>query len=79
MSGQIMTRRELSTFNGRDGRPTYVAYKGVVYDISGSPLWEEGEHQYAHAAGDDLTEELEFAPHADEVFARFPVVGTLRE
>jgi predicted heme/steroid binding protein len=74
-----MTRAELATYNGRDGQPTYVAYKGLIYDVSSSPQWEEGEHLLAHGAGDDLTEQLQYAPHGEEVLARFPVVGILVE
>ena len=35
------TIRELKEFNGRDGKPTYVAFKGKVYDVSGSSLWTD--------------------------------------
>lgn len=76
---RTFSRSELATYNGRDGRPTYVAYKGKVYDVSTSAMWPEGEHQFAHAAGDDLTGDMDFAPHGEEVLERFPVVGALRD
>ena len=28
----------LSEFNGKDGKPTYVAHEGKVYDVSASKL-----------------------------------------
>ena len=74
-----MTRKELAGFDGRDGRPAYVAVSGTVYDVSASPLWPNGDHQGAHQAGGDLTEELKSAPHVRAVIERFPVVGRLEE
>ena len=73
---RTFTREELQAFNGRDGRPTYAAFNGKVYDVSTSPLWEEGEH-FEHFAGKDLTDELPEAPHGEEVFENFLVVGEL--
>jgi predicted heme/steroid binding protein/uncharacterized membrane protein len=74
-----MTHEELSRYDGKEGRAAYVAYKGVVYDVSQSPMWEGGEHQGEHKAGVDLTRMMRYAPHGDEVFERFAVVGTLEE
>jgi predicted heme/steroid binding protein len=72
------TRAELKQFDGRDGRPVYAAYRGKVYDVSPSPLWTEGQH-FEHFAGADLTDELADAPHGEEVFENFPVVGDLAD
>ncbi|MBU2009049.1 MAG: pyruvate ferredoxin oxidoreductase [Chloroflexi bacterium] len=69
------TPKELSTFDGRQGRPAYIAYKGKVYDISASPLWRGGAHQDQHLAGRDLTAELAEAPHGEENLAGLPVMG----
>lgn len=74
-----MTSEELARHDGREGRSTYVAYKGKVYDVSESPLWQGGEHEGMHKAGADLTPMMEGAPHGAEVFARFAVVGTLED
>ena len=73
---QTFTRQGLEAFNGKDGRPTYAAFGGKVYDVSASPLWEDGQH-FEHFAGKDLTDELADAPHGEEVFERYPVVGEL--
>lgn len=72
-----MNATELSRHDGRDGRPAYVAVSGKIYDVSASPLWRGGNHQGAHQAGQDLTEELKKAPHVRAVIERFPVVGEL--
>lgn len=72
------TIRELKEFNGRDGKPTYVAFKGKVYDVSGSSLWTDGAHRGRHVAGGDLTPGMVNAPHDEAVLSRFPVVGQIR-
>ena len=72
-----MTREELKKFNGKNGAKAYVAYEGKVYDVSGSYLWANGEHEGEHSAGEDLTEMMKNAPHGKGVFNDFPVVGTL--
>jgi predicted heme/steroid binding protein len=74
---RTFTRGQLSEFNGKEGRPAYVAYKGKVYDVTGSFQWKEGNHWVIHEAGTDLTREMEDAPHFDDVFAGFMIIGTL--
>ena len=74
-----MTKSELAGFDGRDGRAAYVAVGGTIYDVTASPLWQGGDHQGAHQAGQDLTEALKGAPHVRAVVERFPVVGRLEE
>jgi len=76
---RIFTERELSQFDGTRGRPAYIAYEGVVYDVSASPLWRGGLHQDLHYAGTDLTRTLRKAPHTIEVFTHATVkrVGRL--
>lgn len=71
------TREELRNHCGGNGLPVYVAYDGLVYDVSDSYVWEMGEHQEAHEAGHDLTDEMGDAPHEPDVLENFPVVGEL--
>jgi predicted heme/steroid binding protein len=74
---QNFTREELAAYNGKDGKPAYVAFQGKVYDVTESYLWQDGHHQARHEAGGDLTDELEEAPHEAELLDDFPIVGTL--
>lgn len=71
-----LSASELSAFDGKDNRPAYVGYKGLIYDVSTSPLFDDGAH-YGHLAGRDLTAAMAGAPHGDELLAPFPVVGKL--
>lgn len=70
------TRSQLALRNGNDRDDIWCAYSGLIYDVSSSRLWRNGKH-YEHWAGQDLTDELAEAPHADWVFAKFPIVGKL--
>lgn len=76
MSLPVYTRSQLALRNGQDKPQIWVAYRGTIYDVGKSRLWRDGKH-YEHWAGQDLTEEMEDAPHADDVFKRFEVVGVL--
>jgi predicted heme/steroid binding protein len=71
------TREELAQCHGLDGAPAYIAYKGIVYDVSRSFLWRRGRHQVRHPVGAVYTTELELAPHGPELFERLPVAGIL--
>jgi len=71
------TLDELKQHDGRDGRPAYFAYKGKVYDVTESYLWISGDHQGQHEAGRDITSEMAFAPHGEEMLERVKLIGTL--
>jgi predicted heme/steroid binding protein/uncharacterized membrane protein len=67
----------LCQFDGKDGRPAYIAYKGIIYDVTKSRLWKNGSHLAKHAAGNDLTELLKTAPHGEDKILSLPQVGKL--
>lgn len=64
--------------NGQDKPEIWVAFRGIVYDVTNSRLWRKGKH-YEHWAGQDLTTELADAPHSEAVFERFQAVARLKE
>ena len=72
-----LTLQELSRFDGKEGRPAYIAYRGNVYDVTDSFLWMGGRHQALHQAGEDLTDVLDDAPHGLDLLERVPWIGTL--
>ncbi len=55
------TVEELSQFDGKNGKPAYIAYKGRVYDVSDSYQWIDGEHLGEYNAGKDLTPQMDAA------------------
>ena len=69
---------QLALRNGQDKPQIWVAYEGLIYDVSISRLWREGKH-YEHWAGQDLTDELADAPHNANVFDKFVVIGRLKK
>ena len=71
------TLEELAKYNGKNMKAAYVADQGIVYDVSNSYLWKNGEHK-GHHAGRDLTEEISKAAHGPGALMGFPVVGTLK-
>ena len=73
-----LTPAELARLDGVAGRPACFAYDGLVYDVTASFLWRGGRHQVLHRAGRDLSGSLAGAPHGADLFARVPVVGSLR-
>ncbi len=70
------SRSQLALRNGQDRDEIWVAYQGIIYDVTISRLWGSGKH-YEHWAGQDLTDELPDAPHTEHVFERFKAIGKL--
>lgn len=73
---RVFSAEELAAFDGKEGRLAYVGYENLIYDVTTSPLFEEGKH-FSHLSGQDLTEFMANAPHGGEAFAEFAVVGRL--
>ena len=67
---ETYTRQQLALRNGQDREEIWVALDGEIYDVSASRLWKKGQH-YEHWAGQDLTDELQDAPHTAKVFDKF--------
>ena len=72
----LYTKSQLALRNGQDRPEIWIAYKGVIYDVTPSRLWFNGKH-YEHWAGQDLTAELTDAPHDDWVFQNLKAIGRL--
>lgn len=70
------TIAQLALKNGQDSEEVWIAYKGTIYDVTRSKLWQKGQH-YEHWAGQDLTHELKDAPHTVRVFEKFTKVGKI--
>jgi predicted heme/steroid binding protein/uncharacterized membrane protein len=70
---------ELAQYNGENGNPIYIAHQGKVYDVTNSKLWKGGAHMKRHRSGEDLTTDLQAAPHNADVLERYPQVGVLKK
>ena len=74
---RTFTLEELAGFDGKNGRPAYVAVNGIVYDVTNNRAWAAATH-FALTAGKDYT--AEFAScHAGQqsILATLPIVGRL--
>jgi predicted heme/steroid binding protein/uncharacterized membrane protein len=67
---KIISEDELHAGDGQEGRPTYVAVDGKVYDVTHSRMWKGGLHVRRHQAGHDLTADMATAPHDASVLTR---------
>jgi predicted heme/steroid binding protein len=76
VSELTFTKAQLALHNGQDKPEIWIAYLGVIYDVTHSKMWRNGKH-YEHWAGQDLTDELPDAPHNARVFEKLKVIGRL--
>ncbi|MDP2174770.1 MAG: cytochrome b5 domain-containing protein [Bacteroidota bacterium] len=74
---QQYTLQQLALRNGQDKPEIWVAFNGKIYDVTESRLWRDGKH-YEHWAGQDLTLEIDKAPHTKSVFEKFECIGILK-
>ncbi len=74
----LYSRAQLALRNGQDKPEVWIAYKGLIYNVTNSRLWHKGTH-YEHWAGQDLTDELKDAPHTEMVFEKFKPIGVLKK
>lgn len=64
----VVTLLELKRNTGERGSRMWIAYNGIVYDVTECPKWRTGLHEFLHFPGQDLSSELVDAPHMEEVF-----------
>ena len=76
---RIVTLLELRRNTGERGTRKFIAYAGLVYDVTDCPKWRSDLHEDLHFPGQDLSSELGEAPHAEDVFLRpcVKIVGRL--
>lgn len=74
---RFFTLQELATFDGKNGRPAYVAVNGIVYDVTNNRAWAAATH-FGLVSGKDYTQEFASC-HAGQqsILAMLPVVGRL--
>lgn len=47
---EVYTKQQLALRNGQDKPEIWVAFEGLIYDVTESRLWRNGKH-YEHWAG----------------------------
>lgn len=74
---QTFTIQDLANYDGKNGRPAYVAVNGVVYDVTNNRAWAAATH-FGLVSGRDYTQEFASC-HAGQqsILATLPVVGRL--
>lgn len=74
-----ITKAQLLRHNGDSTDEKWIAFNGIVYDVSECPNWWGEMHRDLHFPGLDLSGEIKDAPHDEEVFTRpcVKVVGRL--
>ena len=77
MGGLELTIEELAKYNGKNGQPAYVAVDGIIYDMTNSSAWRNGNHN-GFEAGVDLTYEIKnVSPHGISKLGNVVEVGRL--
>ena len=76
---RIIPLAELRRNTGERGTRKWIAYNGIVYDVTDCPKWRADMHERLHFSGQDLTTELAEAPHREDIFTRpcVRIVGRL--
>lgn len=77
INGRTFTIGELANFDGKNGRPAYVAVNGTVYDVTNNRAWAAATH-FGLLAGKEFSQEFASC-HAGQqsILAALPVVGRL--
>jgi predicted heme/steroid binding protein len=77
-SPRNLTISELTKFNGRDGKPAYVAVNGTIYDVTNNAAWAAATH-FGLNAGKDLTDEFASCHANQTILSKLKIVGKLIE
>jgi Predicted heme/steroid binding protein len=69
---------ELSQYDGKNGKPAYVAIDGIVYDVSNESAFRNLK-DIENIAGNDLTEQYNFFNRINEIINKASKIGELEK
>ena len=69
----VFDQETLAKYDGKDGRPAYIAFDGLVYDVGA--YFIQGEHHQGVHAGTDLTGQIDRRKCLNAL-NHCPIVGT---
>ena len=72
-----LTIGDLAMYDGKNGNKAYIAVDSVIYDVSNSKSWKNGEHKRGTKAGFDHSESIMKSPHGKSVIKKLKIVGKL--
>lgn len=75
---KIFTEAELSMYNGKNGKPAYVAVNGIVYDVTNNAAWGGATH-FGLAAGTDVTSQFASCHAGQPILSKLKAVGKMVE
>ena len=74
-----LTLAELKKYNGQSGNPAYIIVDGMIYDVTNAKGWKNGKHKDGITAGQDLSKDINAAPHGKDVLIGLPVIGKIKQ
>ena len=76
-NGRNFTTEELANFDGKNGKPAYVAVNGTVYDVTSNRAWAAATH-FGLVAGKEYSQQFASC-HAGQqsILTTLPAVGRL--
>lgn len=74
---RLFSIEELAKYDGKEGRPAYVAVEGIIYDVTNNRTWAAATH-FGLVAGKNHSQEFASC-HAGQqsILQTLPVVGRL--
>lgn len=73
---QDLTLEQLSMYDGKNGKPAYVAINGLIYDVTNNAAWAAATH-FGLTAGRDLTGAFNSCHGGQQILGSLKVIGKL--
>jgi predicted heme/steroid binding protein len=77
----VLTSKELSEADGKNGNNCYVAIDNTVYEIKQGNKWKDGQHEPSNGlayCGENMTDVINQSPHGKSILLLLQEVGTIQ-